>query len=159
VLGVLCQALNDLALPNIVTELVGQENIGYQLGSRLLDLFIVLNDQIEGRVVELLPDSLVDLGPNWLGGDERELGTDHLGHGHDDDLSKDCLHGGIGDQVAKLEEEVSWVGGEGRVDLGGVLGTKGVVWGLIGVVEPLNDFFCLYHNYRNYSFFINDLGD
>lgn len=86
-LGVLGQALNDLTLPNIITKLISQENIGNQLGSGLLDLFVILNDQIESSVVQLLSDSLVDLKPNRFRSDEGQLGTDHFVHGHNDDLS------------------------------------------------------------------------
>jgi hypothetical protein len=84
---VLSKTLNDLSLPDVLRELIRKENLGYQLGSRLLDFLIVLDDEIEGCIIKLLLNLVVNQVPSWLGTDETQLGTNHLDHGYDYDLS------------------------------------------------------------------------
>lgn len=141
--GVLGQTLNDLSLPGVLRELIGQKDIGDQLGPGLFDLLVGLDYQIKGGIIELLFALRADLAPDWLGGYEGELGSDHLGHGDDDDLSESGVHIVALDDRAELGEEVARVCCKRAVDVLGVLQSEGVVGGLIGVVEPLEYLFCL----------------
>ena len=85
--GVLSKTLNDLSLPDVLGEFIGEKNLGHQLGSRLLDFLIVLDDEVEGCIIQLLFNLVVNKVPSWLSTDETQLGTDHLDHSYDYDLS------------------------------------------------------------------------